>query len=547
MDDRLIKVLLIEDNHKIARSIWQALKEQPEDIFELEWKIDAIAGMECLLDNEFDAVLLDIWKKDCVKNDIFNRILIQVPDVAVITICDNLDEKLLVKALRAGAQDCLEKENVDSKSLVRAIRFAVERQRQVKLLRGLSLFDELTGLYNRRGFVTLSEQQLKIVQRTGKELLIIYADMDGLKKINDTYGHIEGDQAIIEAAGALKKTFRKSDIVARIGGDEFAIMALDAKDSDMEIITKRLQKNIDAINRERPNGYSLSMSVGSVMYDPKNHMSISKLIDKADSLMYKIKKHRKESRVAEEKSGGIRQDIELAERVQRGLLPKQLPESDIIKFAWEFKPSVCVAGDIFNVVEIDESKIGFYMLDVMGHGISATFRGVAITNFLKIMSFNRPSAVLKELNKFFISQFNEEDFATFFYGVINTENLVLDYGRAGHCPPILIPAEGQIIELRDGGPAIGFAKDNEYKDYSLKLNSGDKVFLYTDGITTVRGEDRKVYSKARLLDFINLSKNKNISELVKDVINEITLFCGGQKTQDDSTILAIEIVRQANI
>jgi diguanylate cyclase (GGDEF)-like protein len=165
-----------------------------------------------------------------------------------------------------------------------------ERKKMEEALITLSITDLLTGLYNRRGFIMFAEQQLKISDRSKRVMLLFFTDLDGMKWINDTLGHEEGDRALMEAAAVLKETFRSSDIIARIGGDEFAILCIDTTDINPEIITARLQNLIDMHNRRENRRYPLSISIGSSFYDPENPCSINKLMAEADRSMYENKK-----------------------------------------------------------------------------------------------------------------------------------------------------------------------------------------------------------------------------------------------------------------
>jgi diguanylate cyclase (GGDEF)-like protein len=170
-------------------------------------------------------------------------------------------------------------------AVVLANRFVVE-------LRAKSLSDELTGLYNRRGFFFLIQQQLKIADRTKRGFVLVFADLDNMKQINDTFGHREGDRALIEAANLLTGAFRGADIVARIGGDEFAVVAIEAGKDAADTLAARLQEQIDARNRRGDLRFTLSLSVGMSRYDPDCPCSIDELIARADALMYEQKQGR---------------------------------------------------------------------------------------------------------------------------------------------------------------------------------------------------------------------------------------------------------------
>jgi diguanylate cyclase (GGDEF)-like protein/PAS domain S-box-containing protein len=162
-------------------------------------------------------------------------------------------------------------------------------------LSSMSLTDELTSLYNRRGFVTLCEQQLKLAERTKEEMLLFFFDLDNMKWINDTLGHQEGDNALVATARVLKRTFRDSDIIGRIGGDEFAALAIDTAGVTGEMFAARLQDCLDAHN-DLQTAYKLCFSVGVAYYHPGNWVTLDKLIAQADELMYEEKKkHRAEA------------------------------------------------------------------------------------------------------------------------------------------------------------------------------------------------------------------------------------------------------------
>lgn len=171
------------------------------------------------------------------------------------------------------------------------IQDITERKRAEAALQSLSLIDELTGLYNRRGFMAVSEQHLAAIRRSQKIPVMLYADLDGLKKINDSFGHHEGDRAIVKAAELLKDTFRTSDTVARLGGDEFVILAGIGKDERADSLTERLQERFDAHNTQPNRSYHLSISVGVVHFGA-DETSIDEVTARADRFMYEDKRRK---------------------------------------------------------------------------------------------------------------------------------------------------------------------------------------------------------------------------------------------------------------
>jgi diguanylate cyclase (GGDEF)-like protein len=166
--------------------------------------------------------------------------------------------------------------------------YLAQRAAMEQRLRELSMTDELTGVYNRRGLLTMAEHQLKVARRQNRGMLVLAADLDDLKAVNDRYGHPEGDQLLVAAALLLKNTFRDSDIVSRIGGDEFVVLQL-ANSDDAPGLTDRLQRQIQAYNQETRRELPLSVSVGTVYYPPGTDRSVPEMLARVDQLMYQQK------------------------------------------------------------------------------------------------------------------------------------------------------------------------------------------------------------------------------------------------------------------
>ena len=292
MDDKRIKVLLIEDSPGDARLIQELLAQTTSTSFDLTVSNRLKTGLEHLAAGEMDVVLLDLSLPDSHGLDTFARVYEHAPDMPIVVLSGSNDEDLANGAVHRGAQDYLIKGQIDSGLLARALRYAIERQRLQAELRRLSLTDELTGLYNRRGFLTLMEQELKSAARTRSSLSLLLADLDGLKEINDTFGHPEGDQALMNTANILKDTFRQADIIARLGGDEFVI-AMGSSGNSTKYLTSRLEKNLKACNVKQKRAYKLSLTVGVAHYDPEHSASIQTLLATADEAMYASKRSRR--------------------------------------------------------------------------------------------------------------------------------------------------------------------------------------------------------------------------------------------------------------
>ena len=181
-----------------------------------------------------------------------------------------------------------------SELLIRAVRCAAKQYTLQAELGNLALTDELTGLYNRRGFTALAERQLKLGHRSGRGMLLFMMDVDHLKQINDSFGHLEGDCALQRMADVLEETFRDSDVVARLGGDEFAVLAIEAAGHCEATIKARLFELLKSISAKQSR-YAISISLGVARFDPDSPASIAELMMKADQAMYEQKRRRSKS------------------------------------------------------------------------------------------------------------------------------------------------------------------------------------------------------------------------------------------------------------
>lgn len=190
-------------------------------------------------------------------------------------LVDITREKLAEEALKSALQE-REKSNL-------------ERKKMIRKLESISLTDDLTGLYNRRGFFTFAQQYLQVAARKKVPLFLLFLDVDNMKRINDSYGHHMGDAALVRMANILRKTFRLSDVKGRMGGDEFGVFPVGSSLATVEAALGRLKKAIAAFNSGKHSPFKLSISSGIACYDPDYPSTIEELLVRADKLMYEQK------------------------------------------------------------------------------------------------------------------------------------------------------------------------------------------------------------------------------------------------------------------
>ena len=268
----------------LRSALEQASREGPHRFNMTLAAVGTPAGLERLAEGGVDVVLVDAVASPEGAIDALVRSRIEAPDVPVVLLAGPGDaEKTGELALKTGAQDWVARDPLDGLLLARVLRYAIERERLQSALRQLALTDGLTGLYNRRGFLTLADHHLRLAPRT-RGLLIASAEVPGVGLVSETYGKVEGDRAIVAAAGILRETFRASDVVARFSADEFAVLVLDAAEETEELITPRLTAQVKRHNREHPEArVPLTMMLGIARFDPTLPLEAESLVERASS------------------------------------------------------------------------------------------------------------------------------------------------------------------------------------------------------------------------------------------------------------------------
>jgi two-component system, cell cycle response regulator len=289
MSEYPYKALLVDDNPEYARMLLAEMNRAEPG------KVDAVhtrtlqAALHLLSRDHFEIVLLDLFLSDSQGYETFSEIYNQVPHLPVVVLATQDDPALAKRLAHAGAQDYLIKNETQPRQVMRAIDFALERHRTTEQMRRLTLIDELTGLLNRRGFFSLGKQHIKIAQRANRQMLLFYIDLDGLKNINDQFGHHEGDRALKNIAVILEETFRSSDLIARLGGDEFTVLAIDAAQESAESMLLRLSDNLLTANLKNPS-YQLSLSTGFARFDPNSAPNLENMLIEADNALYRYRR-----------------------------------------------------------------------------------------------------------------------------------------------------------------------------------------------------------------------------------------------------------------
>ncbi|HLG15500.1 MAG TPA: PAS domain S-box protein [Blastocatellia bacterium] len=300
MDGDRLRILLVEDDEEDYNLTRDMLEKSVSPAIELDRVATYDAALKAFARSEHDLYLVDYRLPGRNGLELLRQAIAGGCQAPIIVVTGLGGREIDVEAMKAGAADFLVKGQFTAPTLERSIRHALQRAKSQAVLRKQAMIDELTGLYNRQAFLGLAEQHMKLAARRKNALILIVAGLDRLKQINDLFGHQEGDRALTIAASLVKKAFRSTDIVARIGGDEFAALAIDTAEHGVEAVTARFRGKLKDHSEQSAHSYELSLTIGAVRFDPSSAVSLDALVSGADQAMY------------EGKRGGITADDALA-------------------------------------------------------------------------------------------------------------------------------------------------------------------------------------------------------------------------------------------
>jgi len=280
----------------IAKINEQMLRKSPANRYTVTHKVDLAGAVAALKADDFDVVLLDLNLPDSRDLDTLARVVETAPEVPVIVLTANNDDEIGLKAVKFGAQDFLLKGDFNYLTLDRAIIYSIERQRLQRTIRQLAVLDELTGLYNRRGFNSLNPDVIEKVKATGQRGFLCYFDLDRFKQINDVCGHAKGDEALKEFAANIQSVFRKDVLLVRLGGDEFVAMGVEQQPGQAEQALQSLAVILSVRNSQQGSTFQLEASAGITYFNQSGPHGIEELSAAADAALYQNKESRRQAR-----------------------------------------------------------------------------------------------------------------------------------------------------------------------------------------------------------------------------------------------------------
>jgi sigma-B regulation protein RsbU (phosphoserine phosphatase) len=262
---------------------------------------------------------------------------------------------------------------------------------------------------------------------------------------------------------------------------------------------------------------------------------------------------RRMNRELEENQRLLKEDLHAAADIQRALLPRPGLALPGVSLAWRFEPCATVGGDIFNALVLDEHSLGFFILDVSGHGVPSAMVTVSAAQSLSPVAgivtrppasitrrAVRPATVLAELDHEYPFERFERYF-TISYLVLDVSSGMLRFSSAGHPPPLLVGRDGSLQELSEGGPIIGVGfGPGAFEEGERKLERGERVFLYTDGIPEYENAEGRVLGAARFREVLREGSALDLEASCAQVTRAVREFGGSSSPRDDLSLFAFE-------
>ena len=253
----------------------------------------------------------------------------------------------------------------------------------------------------------------------------------------------------------------------------------------------------------------------------------------------------------------MRSDLAAAARVQQALLPEILPSIPGVAFAWTYRPCSELGGDSLNVFQLDADHVGLYVLDVSGHGVSASLLSVTLSRvliprrdpsclFIKSNGTPEtdilvsPAEIANRLNRMFPMTEDGRQYFTLIYGILNVRNGVFRYTCAGHPPPLYLGPHQPVIQCEIGNVPIGLFEDSQYDEGTIQLQPGGRLYLYSDGVLEAKDASREFFGETRLQETLEVTQQSSLQRSVDSTVKAVLDWTGNDQAQDDLSILSFE-------
>jgi phosphoserine phosphatase RsbU/P len=524
MSKALSRVLLIESRPDCGALL------QTGDL-EVERADRLSVGLEKIDRQSFDLILMDLALPDSKGLNTFGQTRAAAPRTPIVVVADPADEEVAVRTLQMGAQDYLLKQQLSGALLMTTIRKAIDRHRGQSAhgYEGFLLQTLMDNIPDSIYFKDIRSRCLMINRAKSKK-----------------HGLSDPQQAV----GKTDADFFTQPHAQQALADEQKILRTGRPIEDLEEVETWPDGSVTwASTTKMPLRNQSGRIVGT--------FGISRDITKRKRAEEALAER---TRQLQKKNQQIEDEMKMARELQLAMLPQKFPavpphcppQESALNFFSFFLPSGTVSGDFFDVVALSDTSVGVFICDVMGHDVRAALVTAMIRALVEDLSAGAadPGHLLVQINRGLLSVFQQAGatmFATAFYMVADVATGELCYASAAHPDPLqLLRHQGKVEPLaaQDGGqkgPALGLFKEAQFPTYRRRMNVGDVIVLYTDGMIEAEGHDREIFSQERLAAIVHKSASLPTREMLSALLSEIRQFSGQHAFADDVCLVGVEV------
>ena len=250
----------------------------------------------------------------------------------------------------------------------------------------------------------------------------------------------------------------------------------------------------------------------------------------------------------------MKHDLDAAAEIQQKWLPDDLPKTDSIDMAWKFHPCDELAGDFLNIIQLNENEIGIYVMDVMGHGVQAALLSFSVSRNLSPMAGSdsivlksgqqdpvSPVEVLTNLNTLYPFQANNNRFFTLLYGILDLRDSRFRYACGGHPGPLIVSSDQSVQDLTENSFPIGIVEEAGFEQAEIKLNPGDRMYLYSDGFIEETNTNGELFDINQFQESLKNNDASTIEKSIEQAVDAIIAWHGDEHLSDDLSIIGIEM------
>ncbi|MGA9770128.1 MAG: SpoIIE family protein phosphatase [Blastocatellia bacterium] len=520
-----LRTLIADDQPDVLEALRLLLKGEG---FQADAVTSPAEVIEALKARSYDILLMDLnYARDTTSGqeglDLLTHVqaLDNTLPIVVMTAWGTIE--LTVEAMRRGVRDFVLKPWENAR-LVNTLREQVE-----------------AGQLLRR------KERLKAERKLLSRMI---ADTNDLRAMLNTVAeHVE---ETLQSSAVVIFTRTLSDqsfsVIARAGSFDEALEELRFEPDNhlLELINAPFEARTAYLTEESPSNSTLIVPI-----KVKNDLlGLICLGDKASGASYDAEDMRFLDAIVEQvglgisslKSRGQEQELAEARDIQQGLLPKTIPQARGCEISGAWRPARVVSGDYFDVLKFDENRVALCIADVSGKGMPAALLMSNVQAAVKAFASADvgPAAVCEKVNRVVCINTADDRFITFFYGLLDSENNRFSYANAGHNAPMLVREDGSVVRLEEGGSVLGPFPDWHFTQGEIELKAGDRVLLFTDGITEVRDSQGEEFSEERLITLLIENRELDAVRLQAMVMASVAEFSGGD-FQDDATLIVLAV------